>query len=182
MCWEWIDAELRWKWSLRFRWFKRCPCRWCVTRFSQKEIRIYVQDIWSWRVIFSLFRILECNISAVEYSTVHSYWFSLNNFRDGFISNEELFTVLKMMTGDNLTDVQLQQIVNRTILYLDQNSDGKIGMQEFIKGKIRRYNDFKLAIFDVHEVIRHWTNEILHLFSSYRWSWYRGGDLVNTSG
>jgi len=52
---------------------------------------------------------------------------------DGFISNEELFTVLKMMTGDNLTDVQLQQIVNRTILYLDQNSDGKIGMQEFIK-------------------------------------------------
>ena len=60
-----------------------------------------------------------------------------NYFRDGFISNEELFTVLKMMTGDNLTDVQLQQIVNRTILYLDQNSDGKIGMQEFIKGKIR---------------------------------------------
>lgn len=51
--------------------------------------------------------------------------------RDGFISNEELFTVLKMMTGDNLTDVQLQQIVNRTILYLDKNNDGKIGLEEF---------------------------------------------------
>jgi len=51
--------------------------------------------------------------------------------RDGFISNEELFKVLKMMTGDNLTDVQLQQIVNRTILYLDKNSDGKIGLEEF---------------------------------------------------
>ena len=50
------------------------------------------------------------------------------------------------MTGDNLTDVQLQQIVNRTILYLDQNSDGKIGMQEFIKGKIPWFNDFDLAI------------------------------------
>ena len=49
------------------------------------------------------------------------------------------------MTGDNLTDVQLQQIVNRTILYLDQNSDGKIGMQEFIKGKTRWFNDFDLA-------------------------------------
>ena len=56
------------------------------------------------------------------------------------------------MTGDNLTDVQLQQIVNRTILYLDQNSDGKIGMQEFIKGKIRWFNYFDSS-FDVHEII-----------------------------
>ena len=39
-----------------------------------------------------------------------------------------------MMTGDNLTDVQLQQIVNRTILYLDKNSDGKIGLEEFTQG------------------------------------------------
>jgi serine/threonine-protein phosphatase 2B regulatory subunit len=30
----------------------------------------------------------------------------MNN--DGFISNGELFTVLKMMVGANLTDVQLQ--------------------------------------------------------------------------
>lgn len=51
--------------------------------------------------------------------------------RDGFISNEELFSVLKMMTGDNLTDIQLQQIVNRTILYLDKDSDGQIGLDEF---------------------------------------------------
>ena len=49
------------------------------------------------------------------------------------------------MTGDNLTDVQLQQIVNRTILYLDQNSDGKIGMQEFIKGKVQWFNDCDLC-------------------------------------
>lgn len=51
--------------------------------------------------------------------------------RDGFISNEELFKVLKMMTGDNLTDTQLQQIVNRTILYLDKDCDGRIGLDEF---------------------------------------------------
>ena len=55
-------------------------------------------------------------------------------FRDGFISNEELFTVLKMMTGDNLTDLQLHQIVNRTILYLDKDTDGKISLEEFTQG------------------------------------------------
>ena len=38
--------------------------------------------------------------------------------RDGYISNGELFQVLKMMTGKNLTDPQLQQIVDKTILYL----------------------------------------------------------------
>jgi hypothetical protein len=35
---------------------------------------------------------------------------------DGYISNAELFTVLKMMTGDNLNDEQLQQIVDKTII------------------------------------------------------------------
>ena len=30
--------------------------------------------------------------------------------RDGYISNGELFQVLKMMTGKNLTDPQLQQV------------------------------------------------------------------------
>ena len=55
--------------------------------------------------------------------------------RDGFISNEELFKVLKMMTGDNLTDTQLQQIVNRTILYLDKDCDGRIGLDEFTQGE-----------------------------------------------
>ena len=36
-----------------------------------------------------------------------------------------------MMTGSNLTDQQLQQIVDKTINYLDKNSDGKIGFEEF---------------------------------------------------
>ena len=39
-----------------------------------------------------------------------------------------------MMTGDNLTDTQLQQIVNRTILYLDKDCDGRIGLDEFTQG------------------------------------------------
>ena len=39
--------------------------------------------------------------------------------KDGFISNGELFTVLKMMVGNNLTDLQLQQLVDRTIIKAD---------------------------------------------------------------
>ena len=46
--------------------------------------------------------------------------------RDGFISNGELFQVLKMMVGNNLKDTQLQQIVDKTIIYADKDKDGKI--------------------------------------------------------
>jgi serine/threonine-protein phosphatase 2B regulatory subunit len=52
---------------------------------------------------------------------------------DGFISNGELFQVLKMMVGSNLTDVQLQNIVDKTILEADEDKDGKISYDEFVK-------------------------------------------------
>eukprot|EP00002_Diphylleia_rotans_P040011 TRINITY_DN93_c0_g1_i10.p1 TRINITY_DN93_c0_g1~~TRINITY_DN93_c0_g1_i10.p1 ORF type:complete len:178 (-),score=48.97 TRINITY_DN93_c0_g1_i10:458-991(-) len=52
---------------------------------------------------------------------------------DGFISNGELFQVLKMMVGNNLTDVQLQQIVDKTIIEGDVDKDGKISFEEFTK-------------------------------------------------
>lgn len=52
---------------------------------------------------------------------------------DGFISNGELFKVLKMMVGNNLTDVQLQQLVDRTIIRADEDYDGKISYEEFCK-------------------------------------------------
>lgn len=51
--------------------------------------------------------------------------------QDGFISNGELFTVLKMMVGNNLTDLQLQQLVDRTIIKADLDFDGKISYDEF---------------------------------------------------
>lgn len=51
--------------------------------------------------------------------------------RDGFISNGELFIVLKMMVGNNLKDVQLQQIVDKTIMEADRDHDGKISFDEF---------------------------------------------------
>ena len=53
--------------------------------------------------------------------------------RDGYISNGELFIVLKMMVGSNLKDQQLQQIVDKTIMEADLDGDGKISFEEFTK-------------------------------------------------
>lgn len=53
--------------------------------------------------------------------------------RDGYISNGELFIVLKMMVGSNLRDQQLQQIVDKTIMEADQDKDGKISFEEFTR-------------------------------------------------
>jgi serine/threonine-protein phosphatase 2B regulatory subunit len=53
--------------------------------------------------------------------------------RDGFISNGELFIVLKMMVGNTLKDQQLQQIVDKTIMEADLDKDGKISFEEFTK-------------------------------------------------
>jgi serine/threonine-protein phosphatase 2B regulatory subunit len=50
---------------------------------------------------------------------------------DGYISNGDLFHTLKLLTGDNLTDVQIQQVVDRTILTADKDMDGKISYEEF---------------------------------------------------
>lgn len=57
--------------------------------------------------------------------------YDINN--DGFISNGELFSVLKMMVGNNLTEPQLQQLVDRTIIKADEDLDGKISFKEFSK-------------------------------------------------
>lgn len=51
--------------------------------------------------------------------------------KDGFISNGELFLVLKMMVGKNLDADQLQQIVDRTIMENDNDGDGRLSFEEF---------------------------------------------------
>lgn len=73
--------------------------------------------------------------------------YDINN--DGFISNGELFTVLKMMVGNNLNDVQLQQLVDRTIIKADEDLDGKISFAEFVKVSDRkeRKRDADLCVF-----------------------------------
>ena len=52
---------------------------------------------------------------------------------DGMISNGDLYTTLKMMVGDNLTDIQLQQLVDRTIVQVDEDGDGMISLEEFVQ-------------------------------------------------
>jgi len=52
---------------------------------------------------------------------------------DGFISNRDLFQVLKAMVGGNLNDVQLQQLVDRTIIKGDKDKDGKLNYEEFVE-------------------------------------------------
>ncbi|XP_053445273.1 calcineurin subunit B type 1-like [Nycticebus coucang] len=51
--------------------------------------------------------------------------------KDGYISNGELFQVLKMMVRNNLKDTQLQQIVDKTIINADKDGDGRISFEEF---------------------------------------------------
>merc|ERR1711959_612771 len=46
--------------------------------------------------------------------------------KDGFISNGDLFAVMKMMVGDNLGDMQLQQLVDRQIVMADKDGDGML--------------------------------------------------------
>jgi len=52
---------------------------------------------------------------------------------DGYISNGELFQVLKMMVGTNLSEKQLQQIVDKSIIEADEDGDGKLNYEEFTK-------------------------------------------------
>ena len=66
--------------------------------------------------------------------------------QDGFISNGELFQVLKTMVGNNLTEKQLQEIVDKTILYADKDGDGKISFQEFCD--VRHFMESR-AVMDI---------------------------------
>jgi serine/threonine-protein phosphatase 2B regulatory subunit len=52
---------------------------------------------------------------------------------DGKISNKDLFLTLQVMVGSNLSDVQLQQIVDKTFIEGDLDRDGYISFAEFEK-------------------------------------------------
>ncbi|AMD19969.1 HCL182Wp [Eremothecium sinecaudum] len=51
---------------------------------------------------------------------------------DGYISNGELFIVLKIMIGNNLEDEQLQHIVDRAVMENDLDGDGRLNFEEFM--------------------------------------------------
>lgn len=62
--------------------------------------------------------------------------------RDGYISNGELCIVLKMMTGDKMSDEQLQQVVDKSIRDADKDHDGRISFDEFKVAVERKNTDF----------------------------------------
>ena len=51
---------------------------------------------------------------------------------DGYISNGDLYNSLRMLVGDNLTEIQVQQLSDRTIIAADKDYDGKISYEEFV--------------------------------------------------
>lgn len=70
--------------------------------------------------------------SATDPKDKLKFAFAVYDFNeDGYISNGDLYKVLKLMVGNNLNDVQLQQIVDRTIVKADLDNDGKINFEEF---------------------------------------------------
>lgn len=62
--------------------------------------------------------------------------------RDGYISNGELFIVLKMMVGSNLKDMQLQQVCSPGIL---SRKDTALPTRGGVTAKHLRGNDERLT-------------------------------------
>ena len=50
---------------------------------------------------------------------------------DGYISENELFEVMKTMVGDNVDNENLKEIVKTTIEAWDNDGDGKLSFEEF---------------------------------------------------
>lgn len=50
---------------------------------------------------------------------------------DGMVSNKDLFETLGVMVGDNLTGIQIQQIVDKTFIEADLDRDGYITFEDF---------------------------------------------------
>lgn len=63
---------------------------------------------------------------------------------DGFISNGELYQILRTMVGNNLKESQLQQIVDKTMRSVDADEDGKISFEEFCDIVYKREGDKKV--------------------------------------
>jgi serine/threonine-protein phosphatase 2B regulatory subunit len=68
---------------------------------------------------------------------------------DGYISNGDLFNTLKLLVGDNLTDIQIQQVVDRTLIAADKDQDGKLSYEEFANfvQDMKIYELFSIDLF-----------------------------------
>ena len=55
--------------------------------------------------------------------------YDVNN--DGYISNADLFQILRISVGDSFNTTQAQQLTDNTIRKFDLDRDGKVGYEEF---------------------------------------------------
>ncbi|XP_075239911.1 calcineurin subunit B type 1-like [Convolutriloba macropyga] len=53
--------------------------------------------------------------------------------KDGYISNNDLYQVLRTMVGKNLEPKEIQQIVDKTMYLTDLDGDDRISFDEFCK-------------------------------------------------
>jgi serine/threonine-protein phosphatase 2B regulatory subunit len=51
--------------------------------------------------------------------------------QDGFVSEDDLSTVLRMMVGDNIDDDSLHRVVQKVFKDADKDNDGRISREEF---------------------------------------------------
>ena len=50
---------------------------------------------------------------------------------DGLVSADELFQTLRMLMGRAMSDAQLGDIVDSTVMAHDNDAEGKLSLQEF---------------------------------------------------
>ncbi|XP_063716235.1 calcineurin B homologous protein 1-like [Symsagittifera roscoffensis] len=93
------------------------------------------------------------NIPSLEESTPNSRrnklafafrMYDLNG--DGSITKEEILGVLLMMVGNEVPDEQLTCIAQRAILEVDENADGELSFEEYVKIMERVDVEQKLSI------------------------------------
>ena len=68
---------------------------------------------------------------------------------DGLISNEDLFRTMKLLVDAELSDKQLQQVVDKTFMRADLDCDSRISFDEF-KAALEKANiDVSVTLSDI---------------------------------
>ena len=49
------------------------------------------------------------------------------------MGQSDLFIIMKTMVGQDLSDAQINDIVEKTIVEMDEDRDGKLSFPEFLK-------------------------------------------------
>ena len=101
-----------------------------------------------WEFILGLSVLTDCSVNRLEKLKFAFQVYDTNG--DGYISNGDLFYSLKLFTGKNLNDIQIQQVVDRTMLKADKDLDGKLSFEDFVDfvQDMRVYELFSMNLFN----------------------------------